>query len=72
MSLGKNIKTVRLERGYTQEQLAKAVAVNRVNLAYYESGRRMPSVAVLTEIADTLECSIDKLLDRTDKYIGKE
>ncbi|MDE6781281.1 MAG: helix-turn-helix domain-containing protein [Ruminococcus sp.] len=71
MSLGENLKSVRLERGFTQEQLANAVDVNRVNLACYESGTKVPSVAVLTEIANTLDCSIDGLLDRF-KYIRKE
>ncbi|MDE5834609.1 MAG: helix-turn-helix transcriptional regulator [Ruminococcus sp.] len=65
------MKAVRLERGYTQSQLAEAVAISRVNLAYYESGRRIPSVAVLAEIADTLDCSVDKLLDRY-QYTNKK
>lgn len=71
MSLGENLKNIRLERGFTQEQLASAVDVNRVNLAHYESGTKVPSVAVLTEIANTLDCSIDGLLGRY-QYIRKE
>lgn len=71
MSLGENLKNIRIERGFTQEQLANAVDVNRVNLAKYESGTKVPSVAVLIEIANTLECSIDGLLDRYG-YIRKE
>lgn len=71
MSLGENLKNIRLERGFTQKQLASAVDINRVNLAHYESGTKMPSVAILTEIANTLDCSIDRLLDRYD-YIGKD
>ncbi|MCM1224496.1 MAG: helix-turn-helix domain-containing protein [Lachnospiraceae bacterium] len=71
MSLGENLKNIRIERGFTQEQLASAVDVNRVNLAKYENGTKVPSVAVLTEIANALECSIDGLLDRYG-YIRKE
>lgn len=71
MSLGENLKNTRLKRGFTQEELANAVDVSRVNLAYYEIGTKTPSVAVLTEIANTLNCSIDGLLDR-QKYIGKD
>ncbi len=71
MSLGENLKNTRLKRGFTQEQLASAVDVNRVNLACYESGTKVPSVAVLTAIANILECSIDGLLGRTN-YINKE
>lgn len=66
MSLGENLKTVREERGFTQEEIAKEVNINRVNLAYYENGTKIPSVAVLTSIADVLNCSIDGLLDRNN------
>ena len=62
--LGENLKSVREKRGLTQEKLAKEINVNRVNIAYYESGTKVPSVAVLTKIADTLDCSIDGLLGR--------
>ncbi|MDE7364508.1 MAG: helix-turn-helix domain-containing protein [Ruminococcus sp.] len=71
MSLGENLKNIRLERGFTQEQLASVVDVNRVNLAKYENGTKVPSVAVLIEIANALECSIDGLLDIYG-YIRKE
>ncbi len=64
MSLGENLKTARKERGFTQEQVAKEINVSRVNIAYYENGTKVPSVAVLTAIADVLECSIDGLLGR--------
>lgn len=64
MTLGENLKTTRLERGLTQEQVAEKVNVNRVNIAYFESGVKVPSVAVLIAIADVLECSIDELLNR--------
>lgn len=72
MSLGENLKNIRLERGFTQEQLANAVDVNRVNLAKYENGTKVPSVAVLTEIANALECSIDGLLDRYNYIRNKK
>lgn len=64
MSLGENLKTARKERGFTQEQVAKEINVSRVNIAYYENGTKVPSVAVLTAIVDVLECSIDGLLGR--------
>lgn len=65
MSLAENLKSARIEHGLTQKQLATAVDVSRVNLAYYECGVKVPSVAVLTKLADVLNCSIDALLGRT-------
>lgn len=67
--LGENLKFVREQRGFTQEKLAETVNVNRVNLACFENGTKVPSLAVITRIADTLNCSIDGLLGRDPKYI---
>lgn len=67
MPLGENLKTVREERGITQEKLAEELNINRVNLAYFENGTKIPSVAVLVKIADVLDCSIDGLLGRKTK-----
>lgn len=50
-----------------QRELAKRVLVNSVNISYFESGDKIPSVTTLVRIADTLNCSIDSLLDRTTK-----
>lgn len=68
--LGENIQKCRNQRGFTQEQLAEKIGVNRVNLAYYESGTKIPSLAVTKKIADELNCSMDWLLDREENKNG--
>ena len=72
MSLGENLKAARLERGFTQEQLANEVDVSRVNLTCFETGTKVPSVAVLSRIAEVLNCSVDGLLDKTAKHTKTE
>lgn len=63
---GKNLKSLRESRGLTQEQLSEKIGVNRVNLAYFESGKKIPSLAVAEKIADELNCSLDWLLGRKE------
>lgn len=65
--LSENLKKAREDRNMTQKELAKRVLVNSVNISYFESGDKIPSVTTLVRIADTLNCSIDSLLDRTTK-----
>jgi len=62
MNLSKKIKTFRKKTGITQMALAKAVGVNQSMIAHYESGFKMPSVAVLARIAKELNCKIDDLI----------
>lgn len=68
--LGANIKTMREKRGFTQEQFAEKIGVNRVTLAYFESGKRVPSLAVAEKVADELDCSLDWLLGRKEYCNG--
>jgi transcriptional regulator with XRE-family HTH domain len=62
--LGENLKAARLGNGYTQQELADKVQEHRVNIAKYESGTGVPSVAVLIRLADALNVSLDWLFDR--------
>ena len=65
--LGNNIKEARNLRNLTQQQLSEITHEHRVNIAKYEAGTGVPSVAVLVRIADALDVSLDWLLDRKVK-----
>ena len=62
--IGKNIRNKRLEYDIEQQELAKRVGVSKVTICNIETGVKIPSVAVLVRIADTLHCSVDELLGR--------
>lgn len=51
MSVGENIKRLRLERGMTQEQLADAIGKTRTAVTQYESGWTSPRMGVVEELA---------------------
>lgn len=59
---GKNLKTLRKERGYTQTALGKAVGATKGTVSTWETGIRDPAVPTLIKLADLLNCSIDVLL----------
>ncbi len=63
----KNLKSLRLERGYTQEQLGALINVRKSVISKYERGAVQPSQEVLFQLSDLFDVSIDYLLDRTDK-----
>lgn len=62
--IGKNIRNKRLEHDIEQQELAKRVGVSKATICNIETGVKIPSVAVLVRIADTLHCSVDELLGR--------
>ena len=54
-TLGEIVKHRRQTRGLTQRQLAEMLGVKGSHIAYLESGRRKPSLALLKRLADVLE-----------------
>ena len=64
MTFGERLKSLRLEAGMTQDELAKELGVSARVLGYYESDDRFPKdQKTLLAIAGTFQISLDYLLD---------
>lgn len=50
-SLGKRIAKIRKEKGLTQEKLAAEADLDRVAIAYIETGKRKPKVSSIYKIS---------------------
>ena len=61
--IGNFLKTLRKEKGITQEQFAETLNVARRTVSRWETGSNMPDLAVLIEIADYYEVELRELLD---------
>ena len=61
--LAGRIKSLRADKGWSQEQLAERAAMQRSYLANLERGRRDPSVRTLVKLSNALGVSIAELLD---------
>ena len=72
LTLADSIKATRNIKGITQIEMAETLGVNQAFVSQIENGVRIPNVAMLERIADTLDCSIDGLLGRDAKYIKNE
>ena len=69
MMLGSRLKELRAKQRVTQEQLAKAIGVERSSIGKYEGKQSViPSVDVLKAIADYFNVTTDYLLGRTSPY----
>ena len=62
MSLGKRIRQLRVERGWTQAELADKVGVYQGQISAYEKGKNEPSSGILRSMAEVFEVSADYLL----------
>ncbi len=59
-----NLKKLRRERNLSQAQLADMLGIARTSYTRYESGAGEMNYRLLVRLADTLETSVDVLLDR--------
>jgi putative transcriptional regulator len=55
------IKELRSARGWTQEQLAKAVGVSRQSINSIERNRYVPSLLLALTFAKVFGCSTDEI-----------
>ena len=61
-SIGARIRIVRLAKKLTQEQLAEAAGVGVTHISHIETGNSIPSLQVMIDIINALDCSADELL----------
>lgn len=61
-ALGKRIRTARINKSLTQEQLAEICDLSAAHIGHIERGTRILSVDVLFRLANALEVSVDSLL----------
>lgn len=60
--LNRNIKELRIERGLTQAELAKAIGVTQGAVYFWEKGINEPTAGYLVKMATLFSVSVDELL----------
>ncbi len=72
MTLGENIKFVRIQKKISQAELAKAANIHQKNISKYENDGVVPSAITLKEIAKALGVTTDYLLGNDKDDIIKD
>ncbi len=62
VDFGNNLKTLRLQNGLTQAQVAQKLGVTKSVISAYETGLRLPSYDILINISKLFRVSTDYLL----------
>lgn len=61
--IGQRIKTMRLSRRMTQEDLARAIDQSQSSITMYETGRREPDFETLEALADVFNVPLASFVD---------
>lgn len=62
IEFSRNLKEIRKIKGYSQEELAEKLGLNKFTISKYEQGTREPDLNTLEKIKIALDCSYDDLL----------
>ena len=62
VNIGKRIKALRLEKGWTHRQLSDILKISVVSISGWENGSRQPSAEALILLANAFDVSVDYLL----------
>ena len=69
MNFPQRVKELRNLRGLTQQQMADKLNVSKSIVSCWESGRRVPTMAGMTEIAEIMGVSVNFLIGDTDDVL---
>ena len=61
--LGRNIRRLREEQGWSQEDYADRAGIHRTYVSEIERGKRNPTITVVERLASPLNVAPGKLLD---------
>ncbi|MGN0409278.1 MAG: helix-turn-helix domain-containing protein [Candidatus Fimousia sp.] len=65
-TLPERLVQLQTEHKLLKKDIAEAVGISTMAYYRYESGKRLPDVAILTKLADFYNISTDYLLGRSD------
>ena len=56
LKIGYNVRTIRIQRGISQKELARRVGVSQAHISDIERNKRRASISVLLKIMEALKC----------------
>lgn len=68
--IGKNIHSLRMRLGITQEELGEQIGVARQTVVKWETGEAIPDLSNASALADVLGVSLDALVNHDEERLG--
>lgn len=69
--LSQTLKKLRENNGYTQQQIANALNIERSTYTYYEIGKTTPDINTIIKLAKIFNVSYEELFENEEKDVEK-
>ena len=67
LSFAEVLRRLRIEKGFSQQQLAEALHVDRSTVGKWETGDRVPDMTMLSRLSDRLGADVAELLRASEQ-----
>ena len=67
VKIGKKLRSLREKFGYTQQQIANTLSIDRSTYSYYETEKTTPDLSTLVVLANIFAVTVDELLQPDDE-----
>ena len=72
MALGKRVRELRAEQGFSQEAFADHCGLHRTAMSLIERGKRVPSLRTLLTLSEGFGVTLSELLEDVDRGTTKK
>lgn len=69
--IGKKIRQIRVEKGFSQEELSEKIDISPRHMCTIENGNSFPSIETFIKIAEILEININEFFNLTPETNDK-
>lgn len=70
LKIGYNVRTIRIQRGISQKELARRVGVSQAHISDIERNKRRASISVLLKIMEALKCEASDIMKEEETKCG--
>ena len=71
MRIADKIKNARIQKGYTQEQVAEELLVTRQTISNWENGKSLPDIISIIKMSELYELSLDEMMKGDNALLKK-
>lgn len=71
MRIADKIKNARIQKGYTQEQVAENLLVSRQTISNWENGKSLPDIISIIKMSELYELSLDEMMKGDNALLKK-
>lgn len=70
LAFGETLKSLRLEKGFTQEKLAELCNLDVSFISMLENGKRQPTLSTIFSISKALEIKASFMVNKVDNIVN--